>query len=124
MNAKNGTAENLKLIFACSGASDVGQLTDETARALARDGVGRMFCLAGIGAQVESMLATTRSARRILALDGCAQECARKTLERAGFSGFAHLKLADLGLLKGQSPATPERAAIVAERATAVLRQD
>ncbi len=103
MNAKHGTAEDLKLIFACSGASDVGHLTDLAARALAKDGSGKMYCLAGIGGRVESMLALTRSAKKIVALDGCAQECARKTLELAGFSAFAHLKLEDLGLAKGES---------------------
>jgi uncharacterized metal-binding protein len=123
MNAKHGTAEDLKLIFACSGASDVGQLTDLAARAVAKDGAGKMYCLAGIGGRVESMLATARSAQQIAALDGCAQECARKTLEAAGFSGFEHLKLADLGLVKGQSPATPEHVRIVVEKTAELLKK-
>jgi uncharacterized metal-binding protein len=123
MNAKQSTAEDLKLIFACSGASDVGHLTDLAARALAQDGVGKTYCLAGIGGRVESMLAMTRSAKRIVALDGCAQECARKTLELGGFSGFEHLKLADLGLTKGQSPATPECVQLVAEQAAELLKK-
>ncbi len=38
-----------KLIFACSGAADVGAIADQAARKLTRDGVGKMFCLAGIG---------------------------------------------------------------------------
>lgn len=123
MNAKQGTAEDLKLIFACSGASDVGHLTDLAARALAKDGAGKMYCLAGVGGKVESMLAMTRSAKKIVALDGCGQECARKTLELGGFSGFEHLKLADLGLTKGQSPATPERVQLVAGKAAELLKK-
>ena len=123
MNAKQGSADDLKLIFACSGASDVGHLTDLAARALAKDGAGKMYCLAGIGGKVEPMLALTRSAKKIVALDGCAQECARKTLELGGFSGFEHLKLADLGLTKGQSSATPERVALVAQQAAALLKK-
>ncbi len=123
MNAKHGSAEDLKLIFACSGASDVGHLTDLAVRTLAKDGAGKMYCLAGIGGKVEPMLAMTRSAKKILALDGCAQECARKTLELGGFSGFERLKLADLGLTKGQSPATPERLQLVAEKAVELLKK-
>ena len=123
MNAKHGTTEDLKLIFACSGASDVGHLTDLAARALAKDGAGKMYCLAGIGGQVESMLAMTRSAKKIVALEGCDQDCARKTLERAGFTGFEHMKLAELGLAKGQSPPTPERVRLVAERAAGLLKK-
>jgi uncharacterized metal-binding protein len=38
------------LIVACSGASDLGALTDQAARALAREGRAHMSCLAGIGA--------------------------------------------------------------------------
>jgi len=38
-----------KLIFACSGAADVGALSDQAARKLTSEGFGQMFCLAGIG---------------------------------------------------------------------------
>lgn len=123
MNAKHGTSKDLKLIFACSGASDVGHLTDLAARALVKDGAGKMYCLAGISGRVESMLTMTRAAKKLMALDGCAQECARKTLELGGFSGFEHLRLADLGLNKGQSPATPEHVALVAEKAAELLKK-
>lgn len=123
MNAKHGTAEDLKLIFACSGASDVGHLTDLAARAVAKDGAGKMYCLAGIGGGIGDMLAKTRSATRLVVLDGCEQECARKTLAKAGFTDFGHLKLAELGLAKGQSPATPERVRLVAEKTVELLKK-
>lgn len=38
-----------RLIFACSGAADVGAIADQAARKLTREKVGSMFCLAGIG---------------------------------------------------------------------------
>lgn len=96
------------LIFACSGGSDVGGLADHTARAMGHEGTGRMYCLAGLGGGVTGITETTRSADRILAIDGCPINCAARTLERAGFSGFAHLCLADIGFRKGSSPATAE----------------
>ena len=42
-----------KLIFACSGAADVGKIADLSARKLTEDGVGKMFCLAGVGGRVK-----------------------------------------------------------------------
>ena len=42
-----------KLIFPCSGASDVGGLTDRAARQMTLDLMGKMYCLAGIGGRVE-----------------------------------------------------------------------
>ena len=103
------------LIFPCSGGSDVGALADLAARQMTRDGSGKMYCLAGIGGRVSGILASTESAAKILAIDGCPLNCAKKTLELAGFSGFEHLCLADIGFLKGQSPATPENIATVAQ---------
>jgi uncharacterized metal-binding protein len=97
-----------KLIFACSGAADVGAIADQAARKLTKDGVGKMFCLAGIGGRVSGIMATTESAARILAIDGCPLNCVKNSLEQAGFKKYEHLQLADLGLEKGKSPPTPE----------------
>jgi len=66
-------------------------------------------------------MATTRAADRILAIDGCIQNCASSCLKEAGFENFTSLKLAELGIEKGLSPATEETVARVAEAAKAVL---
>jgi uncharacterized metal-binding protein len=122
MTSKSDTGGGAKLFYACSGGSDVGHLADLGAREAARRGAGKMHCLAGIGGRVESMLATARGAAKILAIDGCPQNCARKTLEQAGITGFAHLQLHDLGLVKGKGEPTPERVWLVAEKAVENLR--
>jgi len=96
-----------KLIFACSGAADVGHVSDIAARRLTDEGAGKMFCLAGIGGRVSGIMATTKAASQILAIDGCPLDCVRRSLEEAGFSEFDHLRLSDLGMDKGASPATP-----------------
>jgi uncharacterized metal-binding protein len=95
-----------KLVFPCSGAADVGALSDRAARQMSLDGTGKMFCLAGIGGRVEGILEKTRAAAKVLVIDGCPEECARKTLELAGFKNFQHLKLADMGLEKGKTRVT------------------
>lgn len=106
-----------KLIFACSGGADVGHLTDLTARKLTSEGAGKMYCLAGIGGRVSGILATTQAAAAILVLDGCPLDCAKKTLEQAGFQKFEHIRLSDFGMAKGQTPPTPENVARVADLA-------
>ena len=110
-----------KLIFPCSGGSDVGALADLAARQMTRDGSGKMYCLAGIGGRVSGILASTESAAKILAIDGCALNCAKKTLELAGFANVEHLGLADIGFQKGSSPATTENVAKVAQAAVPKL---
>jgi uncharacterized metal-binding protein len=112
----------MKLIFACSGGADVGCLADLGAREAARLGTGRMYCLAGIGGRVEPILKTTRSAAKILAIDGCEQNCAQKALELAGFRDFEHLQLRDLKFSKGQSEPTSERVQLVARAAVEKLQ--
>ncbi len=103
-----------KLIFACSGAADVGHVSDQAARKLTAEGAGKMFCLAGIGGRVSGILETTKAASAILAIDGCPLDCVRKTLEQAGFHQFEHLRLSELGLEKGKSPPTAQRVELVA----------
>jgi uncharacterized metal-binding protein len=97
-----------KLIFACSGAADVGAVADLAARKLSKQGLGSMFCSNGLGGRVEPIMNKTASASKILAIDGCPLNCMKKSLENAGFTTFVHLQLADIGMEKGKSPANED----------------
>ena len=110
-----------RLIFSCSGAADVGAVADQAARKLTREGIGKMYCLAGVGGGVETILETTRSASAILAIDGCPVDCVKMCLENAGFSGFGHFRVTDLGLQKGSSPANEENIGKTAARGVEIL---
>lgn len=112
-----------KLIFSCSGAADVGAIADRTARKLSADGVGKMYCLTGIGGKLSGIITTTQSASAILAIDGCPLDCAKECLKQAGFDGFEHIRITDHGMEKGQSPATDERIDKIAELGTAALNK-
>ena len=116
MSAENSSECSVgpKLIFACSGAADVGAISDQAARKLAKEGIGKMFCTAGIGGRVSGIMKTTESAERILAIDGCPLNCVKNSLQQAGFNQFDHLQLADLGLDKCNSPVTEENISKVA----------
>lgn len=121
MSNTHECAGSEKLIFACSGAADVGAVSDRAARQMTRDGVGKMFCLAGLGGKVEGIMQKTHAATRVLAIDGCSLDCAKKCLEQAGIADFAHVRLTDLGMEKGQTPITDENVATVAEAASPLL---
>ncbi len=126
MNTQNSQAQCScssapKFIFPCSGASDVGGLSDQAARQMAKDGTGKMYCLAGIGGRVDAIMANTRAAAKILVIDGCSQECARKTMELAGFKQFEHLKLESMGFKKGETPLTPARIREVADKGSEMM---
>ncbi|EKD37432.1 MAG: hypothetical protein ACD_75C01131G0001 [uncultured bacterium] len=110
-----------RLIFSCSGAADVGELADRAARNLTRDGLGKMFCLAGIGGKVSGILKSTEAAVSILAIDGCPLDCARKSLEEAGFKKVNHLRLSDIGFEKGKTFLTEPNIAQVMKKAERYL---
>ena len=103
-----------KVVFACSGAADVGRIADLSARKLSEDGVGKMSCLAGVGGRVKPLMEITKAAKAILVIDGCPLHCGRNTLEQAGFKKFQHLCLADIGMVKGKTLVTDEAVAKVA----------
>jgi uncharacterized metal-binding protein len=109
----------VRLLFPCSGAADTGEISDRAARRLARGGFGRMFCLAGIGGHVTTIMDNTKVAGEIWAIDGCKEDCAKRTLELAGFTVAKHMRVTDCGFEKGKSPATDENVAVVIAKAQA-----
>jgi len=89
----------ITMILACSGGSNVGQISNEVARRLTVDNRGVMFCLAGLGGDVDPLVDRTKSAERVLVIDGCPVACAKKTLERHGIE-HEWLELTGLGIEK------------------------
>jgi uncharacterized metal-binding protein len=109
------------LLFPCSGAADVGEISDRAARSMTKAGAGKMFCLAGLGGLVPGIIKTAKDADKVIAIDGCPLDCARLTLEKAGLTNFEHIVVTDLNLPKGQSPATNENIDVVIRAAVAKL---
>lgn len=89
----------ITMILACSGGSNVGQISNEVARKLTVENRGVMFCLAGLGGDVEPLVDRTKSAERVLVIDGCPVACAKKTLERHGIE-HEWLEITSLGIDK------------------------
>ncbi len=111
-----------EFVFSCSGAADVGEIADQAARQLSREGCVKMFCLAGIGGCVSGIMKSTEAASKIIAIDGCPLNCARKTLEEAGFSDFEHLQLDEIGLKKGVAKTSAENIRLVVDSVNTLLK--
>jgi uncharacterized metal-binding protein len=116
-----GAAKKPVIVYSCSGCSDAGELADRIARQLTRDGAAEMSCLAGIGGRVKSLVLKAGTAERILVIDGCPLNCARRTLELAGFKKFDHLELHTIGVKKNSCPVTDERIATGVAAAKQIL---
>jgi len=59
------------LIYACSGAADVGEIADQVARRLRAEGFTKMTCLAGIGAGLQNYVQSAKDSDVNIAIDGC-----------------------------------------------------
>jgi uncharacterized metal-binding protein len=94
----------VKTVFACSGAADLGEVSDLVARKLDRDGVRQMKCLAFVGGGIQDMIDSVKDSD-MLVIDGCPLDCGKITMEKNGVTNFIHLRLTDLGYTKGQTPA-------------------
>jgi len=88
------------LIFSCSGGCNVGQLSNQAAIELTKAGKGKMFCLAGIGGDIDPIVQSTKCVEKRVAIDGCPVGCAKATLEKAGFETAVHVVVTDLGIKK------------------------
>jgi uncharacterized metal-binding protein len=87
-------------IFSCSGGSNCGQIANNVGVKLTEDGLGNMGCLGGIGAHDAKMINGAKTADRVIAVDGCAVACARKTLEHAGVVISNWICVTDEGIKK------------------------
>jgi len=109
-----------RVVLACSGGSNVGQLTNEVAKRLTISGDAKFLCLAGVGGHVPGMVLSVRGGDKVLALDGCAVACARKCLEAADIVDFEYVCVTDLGIEKRPGFDVPEADA---ERVIAACRE-
>lgn len=94
------SGKELPLILACSGGSNVGQLSNEVARALTVEGKALMYCMAGLAGQVEPIMERIRTSEKVVVVDGCGVACVKKAMELAGVTEFTYVDLTDAGVEK------------------------
>ena len=95
------------LLYACSGAANVGLLADQVARTLMAGGTGSMTCLAAVGASLEGFVSSAQAADQNVVLDGCPVACGKKIFEAQGIH-HVHMVMTDFGAEKRVTPITPE----------------
>lgn len=76
-------AENLDIILACDGAASVGQVGHAVAVELTNSKeAARMCCITAVAAESKAHVDVARRARKLIVINGCANRCASKVLER------------------------------------------
>ncbi len=108
-----------KIVLSCSGAADLGCISDKVARKLNAEGIRKMGCLALAGANIESSINSFKSSN-VLLIDGCAVECGKKILDNNEITNYSYLKLTDLGLVKGETEVTDHNINMVYNAATSL----
>ena len=113
------------LFYACSGGANVAEVADRATRQLMDDGCGTMFCLAGLGAQIQGMVQTAKDADLNIVLDGCPVDCAKKIFDKVGVSNYVQIRVTDLGMekVKGIRATDEQVATLVAEAKKAVTKE-
>lgn len=119
-----GAKSRTVLLYACSGGANVAEVSDRAARELMFAGCGTMFCLAGLGADIPSMIQTARSADLNVVIDGCPMDCTKKIFDRVGLSNYVQVKVTDLGIekVKGIRCTDEQVAKVVAKAREAIAK--
>jgi len=89
-------------ILACSGGSNVGQLSNQAAIELTQEGFGKMFCLAGIGGHLGGFVQSAKDVPAMVAIDGCEVGCSKAILDHAEVPAKNYLVLTELGIEKNK----------------------
>jgi uncharacterized metal-binding protein len=101
--AKNRCApDGSIMILACSGGSNVGQLSNQAAVELTQEGFGKLSCLAGMGAHLSAFVQSAKDIPNLLVIDGCEIGCAKEVLAQAEVPLRAYLVITDLGIGKNK----------------------
>lgn len=109
-----GNGDNM--VIACSGACDLGQISDLVARKLRDNKIRKMNCLAAVAADIKPTIEMFKEANLLL-IDGCSVDCGKKILDKAGITDYKYMRMTDLGYVKGQTPVTNDVIEAVYEKA-------
>ena len=86
-------------VYACSGASNLGQLANEIAVRLDRLGLADLACATEVGAEGGD---EKGSSKPVLAISGCTSACCAAMLARNGIAVSRSVILAERGIAKAK----------------------
>ena len=88
------------LIAACSGRSNVGQITNQVMVEMERLGLLKGFCITGLGAGLSGFVASAKAVDLVL-IDGCPSGCGKKVLANHGVEPKRYFVVTEFGIAKG-----------------------
>jgi uncharacterized metal-binding protein len=90
------------MLLACSGGSNVGQLSNQAAVELTQEGWGKMFCLAGIAGHLSGFVQSAKDVENMVIIEGCQVGCSKAIMEHLGIPLKNYIVLTDLGIEKNK----------------------
>lgn len=98
-----------RIVYACGGCADVGEVADQVSRKLRKDGFAtpKASCLAGIGAGMAPFIEAAQAADMVITIDGCGIGCAKKMIENINLRPHG-IFLTAMGLEKGKTVPSQE----------------
>lgn len=91
--------ENI-MILSCSGCSYGGQISNQAAVDLTKEGCGRMFSLNGIATGKSGFVQSAKDVEQMVVIDGCETACGRGIIENAGIPLKNHVIVTRLDIKK------------------------
>ncbi len=105
-NCGCGSSEN-KVVITCSGAADLGYISDQIARRLSLENVCKMSCLALFATCSDEQISNFKN-KEIKVIDGCNLDCGKKIMQQRGIENYEYIRLTDFGYEKGKTLANKE----------------
>lgn len=98
----NKLANNVPIVYSCSGCSSAAQMANYLAIQLDRLGIAEMSCIAGVGGNVKKLVKTALSGRKIITIDGCPLACSKACLSNHSIQPDLEIELTRMGVPKKQ----------------------
>lgn len=115
-------ADNLAIILACDGAASVGQIGHQVAVDLTNaHEEARMCCITAVAAESKPHVGIAQRAKKLIVINGCANRCASKVMEKQGIAYDYEVVIAEEGVKK--APTLDYDAADVARIAAKIARE-
>ena len=89
-----------RIIFACSGASNVGELSNAASVVLTKEGFGSKACTASLAIKTPSVMKKSKEADEIVIIDGCPVGCANQIAEASDVEPDQYIVITDLDIKK------------------------
>jgi len=89
-----------RIIFACAGASNTGQISNLAAVQLTDEGYGSLACTSLLAAGAANLTKMCRESDGVVIIDGCPNACASRIAEQKEITPDQHIIITELGIKK------------------------